>query len=551
MANYVSKHTGAQIDAAVDKTGELDGKVATLSEEMSEQSVTPQMFGAVADGVADDSDAIQTALNKGGMVYLPAGRYKITKTLTIGSNTTMMGAGDNSVIFLGDGGENLTPHDWYIDSTTYPKYYPYITTAEGASRIKISRIRVEGNVEKASTNMHVGICAESASDVSVEHVSVWKINYFPELAPARPSGQWRRGWNVAFLRCNRVELAHSVVQYGAYECVRIGTRTNNVWVHDCLIEYGWRTGLQIIEACNDVLVERCTINQDDFDAYDTNACITLHASDVNHIGDVVIRGCKLTGKLFTGSAGGAGISDVGGWVDNLVVEDTTIDIDASGLPSVVVFSSATFRRCKVISAAYTAIEATAKDDMDVFVFEDTEFAASPTTNKPAVSIWGRAAVDRCNITSTYDCIKIMTEAEYDRHIRIANCNLNPGNDGNSLTFWVAAERGGVTFDILDNMLNGTIYISQPTKVMSRKCEISGNTIVVQSGKACVQNDYSSTSYGLLLINNNVMTGGSNAVKIFGAGVAIIKDNDMSGCTNGIQATNAKNVVKDNILPVTN
>lgn len=36
MANYVSKHTGAQIDAAVDKTGELDGKVAALSEEIEE-----------------------------------------------------------------------------------------------------------------------------------------------------------------------------------------------------------------------------------------------------------------------------------------------------------------------------------------------------------------------------------------------------------------------------------------------------------------------------------------------------------------------------------
>ena len=36
MANYVSKHTGAVIDAAVDKTGELDGKVAALTEEIGE-----------------------------------------------------------------------------------------------------------------------------------------------------------------------------------------------------------------------------------------------------------------------------------------------------------------------------------------------------------------------------------------------------------------------------------------------------------------------------------------------------------------------------------
>lgn len=36
MANFVSKHTGAQIDAAVDKTGELEGKVAALSEEKTQ-----------------------------------------------------------------------------------------------------------------------------------------------------------------------------------------------------------------------------------------------------------------------------------------------------------------------------------------------------------------------------------------------------------------------------------------------------------------------------------------------------------------------------------
>lgn len=44
--------------------------------------VTPQMFGAVGDGVADDTDAVQAALNNGGYIYFPAGRYKTTKLLT-------------------------------------------------------------------------------------------------------------------------------------------------------------------------------------------------------------------------------------------------------------------------------------------------------------------------------------------------------------------------------------------------------------------------------------------------------------------------------------
>lgn len=38
-------------------------------------------FGAVGDGVADDTEAIQAALDKGGEIYFPAGRYKVTAQL--------------------------------------------------------------------------------------------------------------------------------------------------------------------------------------------------------------------------------------------------------------------------------------------------------------------------------------------------------------------------------------------------------------------------------------------------------------------------------------
>ena len=38
-------------------------------------------FGAVGDGVTDDTEAIQTALDAGGDVYFPAGRYKVTAQL--------------------------------------------------------------------------------------------------------------------------------------------------------------------------------------------------------------------------------------------------------------------------------------------------------------------------------------------------------------------------------------------------------------------------------------------------------------------------------------
>lgn len=60
-----------------DKT-ELVNKVAEHTIEV----VTPQMFGAVGDGVTDDTEAVQAALDAGGIIYFPAGRYKVTRQLT-------------------------------------------------------------------------------------------------------------------------------------------------------------------------------------------------------------------------------------------------------------------------------------------------------------------------------------------------------------------------------------------------------------------------------------------------------------------------------------
>lgn len=47
--------------------------------------VTPQQFGALADGVADDTAAIQTAHDTGKAVFYPAGNYKITAPISITS----------------------------------------------------------------------------------------------------------------------------------------------------------------------------------------------------------------------------------------------------------------------------------------------------------------------------------------------------------------------------------------------------------------------------------------------------------------------------------
>lgn len=57
-------------------------------------------FGADPAGVRDSTALIQLALNEGGRIYIPPGRYKISAPLKITlSGTEIVGAGKNSVLF--------------------------------------------------------------------------------------------------------------------------------------------------------------------------------------------------------------------------------------------------------------------------------------------------------------------------------------------------------------------------------------------------------------------------------------------------------------------
>lgn len=53
--------------------------------------VTPQMYGAKGNGIADDTESVQTALNAHKKVYFPQGTYKITAPLVITAGQTIEG----------------------------------------------------------------------------------------------------------------------------------------------------------------------------------------------------------------------------------------------------------------------------------------------------------------------------------------------------------------------------------------------------------------------------------------------------------------------------
>lgn len=75
------------LDVAIVSGGALSAYFRDLPVE-TRKAVTPQEFGAVADGSNDDTAAIQAAVNfvslqGGGTVYFPEGSYKVTSTITV------------------------------------------------------------------------------------------------------------------------------------------------------------------------------------------------------------------------------------------------------------------------------------------------------------------------------------------------------------------------------------------------------------------------------------------------------------------------------------
>lgn len=57
------------------------------------QMASVKTYGAVGDGVADDTAAFNNALASSTAIYIPPGTYKITSTLAVPNNTTLYGAG--------------------------------------------------------------------------------------------------------------------------------------------------------------------------------------------------------------------------------------------------------------------------------------------------------------------------------------------------------------------------------------------------------------------------------------------------------------------------
>ena len=128
------------------------GSIAISAQDKMRQTVSVKDFGAVGDGVTDDTAAIQAAIDYvatigpstvGGIVYVPEGEYRITSTIIsapTGGQVGIRGAGQFATTFKPDGDFTaIWLRSAYVSSGDFSVEWP----ATAAGSIPATRVGVE------------------------------------------------------------------------------------------------------------------------------------------------------------------------------------------------------------------------------------------------------------------------------------------------------------------------------------------------------------------------------------------------------------------------
>jgi hypothetical protein len=183
--------SASQSDAfQVSYTPPFIGSVTTNVGDKLAQTVSVTDFGAVGDGVTDDSSAIQAAidsldLQNGGLLYLPQGTYVIDAPLILPNGVSLIGSGVDSTIL-----KKTTATASLIESTAIPAFlggspvgYPICVihaitgTNISYSAGRIEGIRISGGTDPNTTNVVYGIFTRAMVNVRITDCVIDNVQY--------------------------------------------------------------------------------------------------------------------------------------------------------------------------------------------------------------------------------------------------------------------------------------------------------------------------------------------------------------------------------------
>ena len=325
---------------------------------------TPQQYGAVGDGVTDDTVAFQNAMNAvnnsggfgGGVVYVPAGVYAFSNTLTIPYGVTLHGdwtdwsLGTNGVVgtlfkvYPGAGQTNGTPFItiskgaikgisfWYPNQNPASiTPYPYTLKISGDTLVQnVALINSYQGINAYSAAKHiistvigsplfVGITLDAQYDISHQEDVRFSPDFWPTSklpgAPAvgGPHATWMRANGIAELLYRGDGEACIDINISGYNVGVMGLQSTNGgpnvsfyggYISNCATAYldgagGGNTGVEFtrITLDGDVALDRTSTPND--------ASLYLHS-------------CQLTGR------NGTALRQTGGTASTMQLQNCTI-----------------------------------------------------------------------------------------------------------------------------------------------------------------------------------------------------------------------------------
>lgn len=254
----------------------------TLAERFSD-IVNVKDFGAVGDGVTDDTEAILSAVAKHGIIFLPAGTYIVSSPIGLPSNTYLVGAGKNATIIAASSSMDLIYHTICTSNCT------------------------EIEARSATNDTVDELCSFYVSDSGVSDLTVDGncYNRIDELRSTEEYLGWEAGTNIEFQRCRN--------------CVISNVRSINGPQHNINIRAGAGSYGQGIDYVSKYPSQYCTIKHCDTDNEMLDDGITTHDSEYIYIYDCqVFLSRNLEGLNPTPIGNGIEIDDGSRyvWVDS-------------------------------------------------------------------------------------------------------------------------------------------------------------------------------------------------------------------------------------------
>lgn len=313
----------------------IEGEILTLSD-----------FGAVGDGVVDDTDAINDALlaSSGKTLFIPEGTYLFSGTLNVKSNTHIFGCGSNSIFKLANT-FSLSTYSWRPEDGGLDTYkWGIMLLDENSDGCILENFVIEGQTNAFVDQAEVALVVRGSHHI-IKNVITNNINYFPNSFSGRQYNA--PGEGIETFNASNIIIENCKCTNSGYE--GIGTESSeNVTIRNCVVGDANQTGIQIHRSSKNIKIEGCVVDYTDNALAGT--ALTFHANVGVEMDGIYVENCTLC-KGITNIGGG----ENGIWLKGNLIKDGALTFNGTIYRSDWIIDGNIFRSGGIVARADNAV----------------------------------------------------------------------------------------------------------------------------------------------------------------------------------------------------